>query len=92
MNGVSIGEKTTGLPAANIWAGTAPLWIGRQFNATTSTAFEGLIDEVAIYNKALTPAQVLAHYQAAAAPEPSGVMLAFVGLLSAMCYRRQHAA
>jgi hypothetical protein len=32
-------------------------------------AFNGLLDEVAIYNKALSPAQILAHYQAAYGPD-----------------------
>jgi hypothetical protein len=66
MNGVSIGEKTTGLPAADIFNSSAPLWIGRQFrNDTSNTSFEGKIDEVAIYNTALSPAAILAHYHAA---------------------------
>lgn len=89
MNGVSIGEKTTGLPAAPLFAGTAPLWIGRQFSNATNTSFEGLIDEVAIYDKALTPAQVLAHYNAAAVPEPAcGVLAALAGAATLLSRRR----
>jgi hypothetical protein len=66
MNGVSIGEKVDGLPAASIFDSAAPLWIGRQFrNDTSNTSFEGKIDEVAIYNTALSPATILAHYHAA---------------------------
>lgn len=71
LNGVSIGEKTTGLPAASLFAGTAPLWIGRQFSSATNTSFEGLIDEVAVYDKALSAAQVAAHYSAAANNTPA---------------------
>jgi hypothetical protein len=65
LNGVSIGEKTTGLPANDLYNSTAPLWIGRQFSATaTNTSFEGKIDEVAIYGTALSPATILEHYYA----------------------------
>jgi len=70
MNGVSIGEKTTGVPETSPFDGSAPLWIGRQFSGSTSTAFEGLIDEVALYGEALTPAQIAAHYAAAATDTP----------------------
>ena len=79
LNGVSIGEKTTGVPNVPLFGGTGPLWIGRQFSLAAGTSFEGLIDEVAIYDKALTPAQILSHYQAAT-PEPCGVVLAVVGM------------
>jgi hypothetical protein len=66
INGVSVGEKTTGLPAAALHDSSAPLWIGRQFSPTaTNTSFEGKIDEVAVYSTALSPATILAHYQAA---------------------------
>ncbi|MCC7475630.1 MAG: PEP-CTERM sorting domain-containing protein [Pirellulales bacterium] len=66
MNGVSIGEKTTGLPVVDLYNGTAPLWIGRNWrNDVTNTSFEGRIDEVAVYDTALSPEQILAHYLAA---------------------------
>jgi Concanavalin A-like lectin/glucanases superfamily len=79
MNGVSIGEKTLGLPAADIFNSAGPLWIGRQFSLASNTSFEGKVDEVAVYNTALTPEQIAAHY-AAAVPEPSGLVLAALGL------------
>ena len=40
---------------------TAPLEIGRN---PGSTAFNGSLDEVALYNKALSAARVAAHYAA----------------------------
>jgi Concanavalin A-like lectin/glucanases superfamily len=71
MNGVSIGEKTTDLPSGDLFNSTAPLWIGRQFQDTSSaTSFEGGIDEVAVYNTALSPERILAHYQAAVPSTP----------------------
>ena len=45
-------------------------------------AFQGMLDELALYNYALSPEQVLAHYDAASAapvPEPSSVALVAVG-------------
>ncbi|HEX4336167.1 MAG TPA: LamG-like jellyroll fold domain-containing protein [Polyangiaceae bacterium] len=42
-------------------AGTAPLWIGKGWLAL---GWQGLIDEPAVYNTVLTPAQILRHYQA----------------------------
>ena len=54
-----------------ILAPTTPLSIGaRRQNTTTDYNFQflGTIDEVAFYNAALTPAQVLAHYYAANPP------------------------
>lgn len=66
MNGVSIGEKTDELPTQDLFSGTAPLWIGRNWrNDVSNTAFEGRIDEVAVYDTALTSEQILAHYLAA---------------------------
>jgi hypothetical protein len=91
MNGVSIGEKTTALPGAALFSGTAPLWIGRQFSNATNTAFEGLMDEAAVYDKALTPAQILAHYQAALVPEPSAALLALLAMMATLFCRRQAA-
>ena len=82
MNGAPVAAKTTGLPAVGVFAGTAPLWIGRQFSAANNTSFEGLIDEVAIYDKALSDEQVLAHYEAATIPEPSSLTLSFLGALA----------
>jgi hypothetical protein len=65
----------------SIYTGPADLWIGQQFNGDDDWTFRGLIDEVAIYDYALTPAQIAAHY-AAAVPEPgtwSAVTLAMAG-------------
>jgi len=41
---------------------------------------DGLLDEVALYDYALGPDQILAHYQAAV-PEPAALALALLGLL-----------
>jgi hypothetical protein len=89
VNGAVVGTPlTTGVPAA-IFPGTADLWIGRQFSATaTNVTFEGLIDEVAIYNTALSAERVAAHYNAAV-PEPTGIVLAIFGLAAAVVGRRK---
>ena len=44
-------------------SGAAPLWIGAQFDATVaSNFFDGNIDEVAIYAKALSPSDIAGHF------------------------------
>lgn len=72
VNGQLAIERTDplGIPLS-VWSGAAPLWIGRQFNPTASNvSFEGGIDEVAIYNTALSDATILAHYQAGTTATP----------------------
>ncbi len=54
----------------------------------TSRAWDGLIDEVAMYSVALTEAQVEAHYLAHI-PEPSTLVLAGIGLLALATRRRR---
>jgi len=61
-------ETTSGI-FSSIHNSSAPLWIGTQNNTTESQRFfPGQIDEVAVYNKALTAEQVAAHYAAASVP------------------------
>src|ERR1700722_199221 len=48
--------------------------------STTTNTFQGYVAQPAIYNKALTAAQVTAHYQAAINPPPSGAYASGVGL------------
>jgi Concanavalin A-like lectin/glucanases superfamily/Immunoglobulin I-set domain/Immunoglobulin domain/Domain of unknown function (DUF2341) len=60
-------------PNSGLLAATAPLSIGARQSGNTSPAnydfqFIGLIDDVAIYNKALTAAQVQSHFYAAGVP------------------------
>lgn len=60
VNGVAVGTPTTNLYAPN-WV--TPLRIGGGANEGTGSFFwPGLLDEVAIYSNALSPAQVLEHY------------------------------
>jgi hypothetical protein len=68
VNGV---ENATASISGGIQAGTSPISIGsRQANyaSTYNMNFVGLIDEVAIYNYALGPAQVQNHYLAGTNP------------------------
>jgi hypothetical protein len=62
INGV---ESSNAAISGGIQAGTSPISIGSResgFNSNFDLNFQGLIDEVAIYNYALTPAQVQNHY------------------------------
>ncbi len=72
------------------WSGTAgnssetnPLIIGRYDHY-----FDGLIDEVALYNDVLTADQVMAHFQAGV-PEPCSLALFCLGLLMLLPRRRR---
>jgi hypothetical protein len=61
---------STGVATLDLGPVTFALEIGRRHD--TLTYASGLIDEVALYSYALTPAQVLAHYQARALPFSAG--------------------
>jgi hypothetical protein len=70
VDGLRVGSATIS-PAAGINSSVAPVSIGsRQSGAGTAfnNQFFGVIDDVAIYSYALTPAQVLSHYYAAELP------------------------
>lgn len=66
VNGVLAGEVTEGITAGPLYGGEGDFWIGQQFTGLDSWSFEGNIDEVAVYDAALTDKQLLAHYLAAA--------------------------
>ena len=61
VNGVQVASTASTGFGAKVTAGQVNLFA---MDAATSNAFLGLLDEVAIYNTVLTPAQILAHYNA----------------------------
>lgn len=71
-----------------LYSGEGDLWIGQQFNGNAAWSFEGGIDEVAIYNAALSDLQIADHY-AAAIPEPSAIMLLMLGSGTALVSSRR---
>ncbi len=82
----SLGSKTVN----GSYLGSAPLGIGMaNFRITQAgtpsewyqSAFPGAIDEVAIYNAALSPATLQGHLNALWVPEPSGMVLMLFGLV-----------
>ena len=71
--------------------GVNPLGIGNQFER--DRPFRGVIDELALYDHALTGAQVGQHFAALAIPEPEIVLLlgAGLGVIGFLARRRRHA-
>jgi hypothetical protein len=64
LDGVSVLLDTTSVPSS-AFSGSADLWIGQQFDsATAANAWDGLLDECAVYNTALSSARIAAHYAA----------------------------
>jgi len=73
-NGVEAASKTTGVPATGIFQSKSPLWIGTFANDADGNQFYGIIDEVAVYNKALSAPDVLRHYRAGVLGRPAGTV------------------
>jgi concanavalin A-like lectin/glucanase superfamily protein len=61
LNGTLIGSNNVG---TNVYTHTDVLTIGADTTGGAGPNFVGRLDEVAIYNKILTPAQIQAHYAA----------------------------
>ncbi|MEX2171742.1 MAG: LamG-like jellyroll fold domain-containing protein [Pirellulales bacterium] len=64
VNGELVRELTNNIPS-QIFSSSADLWLGRQFSASTDFHLPGLIDEAAVYDRALTAAEIMEHYLAA---------------------------
>ena len=63
MNGVKVASSAT--TASVVVAGSSPTFIGRRFDTgATNDFFDGTLDEAAIYDKALTEAEIRKHYAA----------------------------
>jgi hypothetical protein len=73
--------STTSTTVLSLYAGQADFWIGQQFNNNRQWTFEGSIDEVAVYDYALSASQILSHYQAAIVPEPAALTVALGAVL-----------
>ncbi|MFA5206462.1 MAG: LamG domain-containing protein [Lentisphaeria bacterium] len=67
---------------------TAPFTIGRSYQAIPDKYFSGSIDEVALYDSALTASDAMAHYLAAI-PEPASLGLLTLGGLLVLRRRRE---
>lgn len=72
--------------AGLIWASSAPLWIGSHIVGWDANPFCGTIDDLRIYNHALSESEV---GTLAAVPEPCSVLLGAIGLSSAVLAARR---
>lgn len=83
LNGVLDGSGT----ASPTYGGTSNtfLWGLRPEGTWT---YQGLLDEISVYNYALTPSQIATHYNAALIPEPSAVALIVSAALLMLRRRR----
>jgi hypothetical protein len=98
VNGAMVGEVVdddasgvaNGIQIHNsIYTGPSDFWIGQQFNGDDDWTFRGSIDEVAVYNYALSPQQIAAHYTAAV-PEPATMwVVGFAAAGVALAVRRR---
>jgi hypothetical protein len=64
VNGQLIHEVTSNIPS-QIFSNSSDLWLGRQFSTSPDFHLPGMIDEAAVYARALTSAEFLEHYLAA---------------------------
>jgi len=66
LDGVEVGSSTTASDAP-IVPGT--VYIGARYEANVSYYFDGCLDEVKVYNRVLTPDEIISHYTASAAKD-----------------------
>ncbi|WP_425396416.1 LamG domain-containing protein [Aeoliella sp.] len=67
VNGELVHEETEAADniPSSIYSNTADLWLGAQFSSSSDFRLPGQIDEAAVYNRALTAAEIQSHYLAA---------------------------
>lgn len=64
LNGMLLQQLTTGVPN-QLFNSNSDLWMGLQFDSSAANHLPGIIDEVALYNRALSASEILEHYLAA---------------------------
>jgi hypothetical protein len=87
LDGVPVGSATDTQSVST--AGTGVLAVGSKSFGSNFRSFSGSLDEFALYDTALTPAEVLAH--AAAVPEPTAIGLLLAPALGILTRRRRRA-
>ena len=70
VNGEMLAEDVTGVPSEIAYAVGIPLRIGLRADGATHGPWDGIIDEVRIYNRALSHDEILDLYWSTAHPDP----------------------
>ena len=89
-------EAESGFTLGGVWTGGNQWLLGTHSGDAAGTGpiqyFDGTLDEIAIYDYALTSEQIHAHYAAGVVPEPATTTLVAGGLLALLAQRRRRRA
>ncbi len=89
LDGVEGGTETIGGVLQNAGGDDGAWYLGRTRGPDSGFAWKGLLDEAAIYPRALTAAEIENHIALASVPEPTGLTLLCLGGLGWFAVRRR---
>jgi len=89
-------EAESSFTLGDLWTGGNQWLLGTHSGDAAGTGpiqyFDGTLDEIAVYDYALTADQIQAHYAAGVVPEPATTALMGAGLLALLARRRRRRA
>ena len=88
-NGVKVGEVAYDMD--ELIDSSSPFVIGNRANPYAPQNFNGLVDDTAIFDEALSASQIAQLYSGGVGsiPEPSTILMIFCGLATLVCVRRR---